>query len=112
MTEPSAPPPTNKIASELITLLENGEIVRRAEQKALRDLTESMQLAEAAQRTATERKLVRQLPRRPWILSKQYRMTFVLSQDNEIVLGDVPCTLLGEDVLKFILAAVNNYQPQ
>ncbi len=49
------------------------------------------------------------IPRRPWLLSKQYSMTFVLSQDNEIIIGDRACKALPEDVLKFIIAAVNAY---
>lgn len=46
-------------------------------------------------------------PRRPWLLSKQYNMTFVLSQDNEIILGDTACKHLGDDVLNFIIKSVN-----
>ena len=51
------------------------------------------------------------VPRRPWLLSKQYDMTFVLSQDNEIVLGGNACRKLGDDVLRHIIAAVNAYSP-
>lgn len=51
------------------------------------------------------------IPRRPWLLSKQYSMTFVLSQDNEIIMGDTACKYLGDDVLRHIIAAVNAYSP-
>jgi hypothetical protein len=51
------------------------------------------------------------IPRRPWLLSKQYSMTFVLSQDNEILMGDTACKYLGDDVLRHIIAAVNAYSP-
>lgn len=51
------------------------------------------------------------IPRRPWLLSKQYSMTFVLSQDNEIIIGDTSCKYLGDDVLRHIIAAVNAYSP-
>lgn len=51
-----------------------------------------------------------EIPRRPWVLSKQYNMTFVLSQDNEIILGYKSCNYLGDDVLKFIIEAVNSYK--
>lgn len=52
-----------------------------------------------------------QVPRRPWLLSKQYGMTFVLSQDNEIILGSATCQKLGDDLCKYIVEAVNA-QPQ
>ena len=51
------------------------------------------------------------IPRRPWLLSKQYSMTFVLSKDNEIIMGDTACKYLGDDVLRHIIAAVNAYSP-
>jgi hypothetical protein len=51
------------------------------------------------------------IPRRPWLLSKQYSMTFVLSQDNEIVIGSETCKRLGDHVLRHIIAAVNDYSP-
>lgn len=51
------------------------------------------------------------VPRRPWVLSKQYDMTFVLSQNNEIILGAKTCEYLGNDVLRYIIAAVNAYSP-
>ncbi len=38
-------------------------------------------------------------------------MTFVLSQDNEIIMGDTACKYLGDDVLRHIVAAVNAYSP-
>ena len=38
-------------------------------------------------------------------------MTFVLSQDNEIIMGDTACKYLGDDVLRHIIAAVNAYSP-
>lgn len=50
-----------------------------------------------------------EIPRRPWVFSKQYSWTFVLSQDNEIILGTKSCEALGDDVVKFIVAAVNAY---
>lgn len=49
------------------------------------------------------------IPRKPWVLSKQYGMTFILSQDNEIVIGSKACEYLGDYVLKYIIEAVNNY---
>lgn len=52
------------------------------------------------------------IPRRPWVLSKQYGMTLVISQDNDIVLGTASCQRLGEDALKFIVTAVNEYHPK
>jgi hypothetical protein len=52
-----------------------------------------------------------EIPCRPWLLSKQYSMTFVLSQDNEILIGDTACKYLGDDVLRHIIAAVNAYSP-
>lgn len=51
------------------------------------------------------------IPRRPWLLSKQYEMTFVLSQDNEIVIPGNACRKLGDDVVRHIIAAVNAYSP-
>lgn len=51
------------------------------------------------------------IPRRPWVLSKQYSMTFVLSQDNDIIIPDSTCKYLGDDVLRHIIAAVNAYSP-
>ena len=51
------------------------------------------------------------IPRRPWVLSKQYGMTFVLSQGNDILIGSKACEYLGDDILKFIIAAVNAYSP-
>lgn len=51
-------------------------------------------------------------PRRPWVLSKQYAMTFILSTENEIILGDSACKYLGDDVLRHIIAAVNSYKPE
>ena len=51
------------------------------------------------------------LPARPWLLSKQYNFTFVLSADNEIIIGDTACKKLGDELLKFIVAAVNAYEP-
>ncbi len=52
-----------------------------------------------------------EIPRRPWLLSKQHSMTFVLSRDNEIIMGDTACKYLGDDVLRHIIAAVNAYSP-
>ena len=51
------------------------------------------------------------IPRRPWLLSRQYGMTFVLSQDNEIIIGASTCACLGDDVVRYIIAAVNDYSP-
>lgn len=47
------------------------------------------------------------IPRRPWLLSKQYGMTFALSQDNEIILGSDTCRKLGDDLCKYIIESVN-----
>lgn len=47
------------------------------------------------------------IPRRPWLLSKQYDMTFVLSQDNEIVLGSDTCRKLGDGLCQYIIDSVN-----
>ena len=46
-------------------------------------------------------------PRRPW----PYAMTFVLSQDNEIVIGDSECRKMGDELVRFVIAAVNAYTP-
>jgi hypothetical protein len=61
--------------------------------------------------TASCPPLASSIPRRPWLLSKQYAMTFVLSQDNEIIMGDTACKHLGDEVLRYIIAAVNVYSP-
>jgi hypothetical protein len=61
--------------------------------------------------TKNETMKTKNIPRRPWLLSKQHSMTFVLSQDNEIVLGSVTCKHLGDNVLNYIIEAVNTYSP-
>ena len=48
------------------------------------------------------------IPRRPWVLSQQYGNTFVLSQDNEIVLRSDVCKQIGEETLRMIIEAVNS----
>ena len=63
--------------------------------------------AERAQNTQPEKPI----PRRPWVLSKQYSWTFVLSQDNEIIIGDTACKYIGDDVLRFMIEAVNTHSP-
>lgn len=50
------------------------------------------------------------IPRRPWLLSRQYGLTFVLSQDNEIIIGDTACRLIDDAVLHHIISAVNAYE--
>lgn len=52
-------------------------------------------------------KFIEGIPRRPWVYSTQYEMPFVLSQDNEIILGTETCKRLGERVCRFIVNAVN-----
>ncbi len=49
------------------------------------------------------------IPRRPWVLSKQYGMTYVLSQDNEIIIGNESCCRIGDKLLKHLIEAANSY---
>ncbi len=48
------------------------------------------------------------IPRTPWVLSNQYGYKFVLSQDNEIIIGPDVFSKLGDEVCKFIVDAVNS----
>ena len=52
------------------------------------------------------------IPRRPWLLSRQYGMTFILSQDNEIIMGRYNCAKLSDDTLQMIVDAVNAFEPK
>ena len=47
------------------------------------------------------------MPSRPWVVSNQYGMMFVLSQNNEIIIGAATCKKLGESVCRHIVASVN-----
>lgn len=47
------------------------------------------------------------IPRKPWVLSNQYGMKFVLSQDNEIILRPSVCEKIPDWMLKHIVEAAN-----
>lgn len=52
------------------------------------------------------------IPRRPWLISNQYGLKFVLSQDNEVIFGGEAFARLGDDLMQMMVLAVNIHQPK
>jgi len=50
---------------------------------------------------------ITKIPKTPWLVSKQYDMTFVLSQNNEIVIGANTTDKLGTTTIQYIVDSVN-----
>lgn len=55
---------------------------------------------------------MKDIPRKPWVISNQYGARFVLSQDNQIILGEMSFQRLGPELIKHIVESVNkNTEP-